>query len=68
MSLVVDTSIVISVITNEKSKSKLIKIAQDEDLMAPSSLHWEIGNAFSAMFKRNKTLKEIILKLSPPAS
>lgn len=23
-------------------------------MLAPSSLHWEIGNAFSAMFKRNR--------------
>jgi predicted nucleic acid-binding protein len=64
MSLVVDTSIVISVITNEKSKSKLIEITQGEDLIAPSSLHWEIGNAFSAMFKRKrielKTAKKAI--------
>jgi len=54
MSLVVDTSVIISVIINEKSKSKLIKITEGENLIAPSSLHWEIGNAFSAMFKRKK--------------
>lgn len=54
MSLIVDTSVIISVITNEKSKSKLIKVTEGEDLIAPSSLHWEIGNAFSAMFKRKK--------------
>lgn len=54
MSLVVDTSVIISVITNEKSKSKLIEVTEDEDLIAPSSLNWEIGNAFSAMFKRKK--------------
>lgn len=64
MSLVVDTSVIISVITNEKSKSRLIEITQGENLMAPSSLHWEIGNAFSAMFRRNrielKTAKKAI--------
>lgn len=54
MSLIVDTSVIISVITNEKSKNKLIKVTEGEDLIAPSSLHWEIGNAFSAMFKRKK--------------
>ena len=63
MSIVVDTSIIISVITNEKSKSKLVKITQGEDLIAPSSLHWEIGNAFSSMFKR----KIITLKLAEKA-
>jgi predicted nucleic acid-binding protein len=54
MSLIVDTSVIISVITNEKSKSKLIKITEGEDLISPSSLYWEIGNAISAMFKRKK--------------
>lgn len=54
MSLVVDTSVIISVITNEKSKPKLIKMTEDEDLIAPSSVHWEVGNAFSAMFKRGE--------------
>ena len=63
MSIVVDTSIIISVITNEKSKPKLVKITQGEDLIAPSSLHWEIGNSFSSMFKR----KIITLKLAEKA-
>ncbi len=54
MSLIVDTSVIISVITNEKSKSKLIKITEGEDLISTSSLYWEIGNAISAMFKRKK--------------
>lgn len=63
MSIVVDTSIIISVVTNEKSKPKLVKITQGEDLIAPSSLHWEIGNAFSSMFKR----KIITLKLAEKA-
>jgi predicted nucleic acid-binding protein len=54
MSLVIDTSVIISVITNEKSKSKLIEITEGEDLISPLSLNWELGNAFSAMFKRNR--------------
>ncbi len=54
MSLVVDTSVMISVLTNETSKPKLIKVTKGEDLISPSSLHWEIGNAFSIMFKRNR--------------
>ena len=63
MSIVVDTSVIISVITNEKSKTKLVKITQGEDLIAPSSLHWEVGNAFSSMFKR----KILSLKLAEKA-
>jgi len=54
MSLVVDTSVIISVITNEEQKTKLIKVTKGEELIAPISLHWEIANAFSAMFKRNR--------------
>ena len=54
MAIVVDTSVIISVVTNEESKSKLIRITEGEELIAPSSLHWEIGNAFSSMFKRGK--------------
>jgi len=54
MGLVVDTSVIISVITNEKHKQQLIKITRGEELIAPESLHWEIGNAFSAMFKRKR--------------
>ena len=54
MNLIIDTSIIIAVITNEKHKKSLIKATTGVDLIAPSSLHWEIGNAFSAMFKRKK--------------
>ena len=58
MSLVVDTSVIISVITNEAHKTKLIKATEGEELIAPISLHWEIANAFSAMFKRKRITLE----------
>ncbi len=54
MDLVVDTSVIIAVITNEKHKKKLIRVSKGADLIAPQSLHWEVGNAFSAMFKRRR--------------
>jgi len=54
MNFVVDTSAIISVITNEKHKKNLIKLTDGAELTAPSSLHWEIGNAFSAMMKRKR--------------
>ncbi|MBN1224201.1 MAG: type II toxin-antitoxin system VapC family toxin [Candidatus Aminicenantes bacterium] len=61
MNYIVDTSIIISVITNEKHKKKLVKLTQGADLTAPSSLHWEMGNAFSAMMKRKRiTLAQAI--------
>ena len=54
MLIVIDTSVVIAVITNEKHKNELIENTIGSDLISPPSLHWEICNAFSAMFKRNK--------------
>lgn len=52
--IVVDASIIIAVIVNEPSKPAIIRATQDVDLIAPPSIPWEIGNAFSAMFKRNR--------------
>lgn len=54
MNLIVDTSVIIAVITNEKHKEKLIELTKGTELTAPHALHWEIGNAFSAMLKRNR--------------
>jgi predicted nucleic acid-binding protein len=54
MNIVVDTSVILAVITNEVHKKQLIESTKGADLIAPPSLHWEIGNAFSAMFKRKR--------------
>jgi predicted nucleic acid-binding protein len=54
MNIIVDTSVIIAVIVNESSKPAIIQATQKADLLAPASIHWEIGNAFSAMFKRNR--------------
>ncbi len=54
MYLTIDTSALIAVIGNEESKDRIIEITADYSLYAPVSVHWEIGNAFSAMFKRQK--------------
>jgi hypothetical protein len=54
MNLVMGTSVIIAVITNEDHKGQLIGISKGADLIAPASIHWEIGNAFSLMFKRNR--------------
>ena len=60
MSLVVDTSVIIAVLTNEQNKAKLLRITKGEELVAPSSLHWEIGNAFSAMFRRERITSKMV--------
>lgn len=52
--VVIDASALIAVVTNEPEKANLIELTQNVDLIAPHSVHWEIGNAFSAMLKRNR--------------
>jgi predicted nucleic acid-binding protein len=54
MNIVIDTAVIIAVVANEPEKEAIIQVTQGADLVAPSSVHWEIGNAFSAMLKRNK--------------
>jgi predicted nucleic acid-binding protein len=54
MNIVVDASVIVAVIVNESSKPDIIQATQGADLIAPASIHWEIANAFSAMFKRNR--------------
>jgi predicted nucleic acid-binding protein len=52
--LVVDTSAIIAVLLGEEGRDRIVDAAEGADLIAPASLHWEIGNAFSAMFKRGR--------------
>ncbi|MBI5300592.1 MAG: type II toxin-antitoxin system VapC family toxin [Chloroflexi bacterium] len=54
MNIVVDASVIVAVIANESEKDVLIRMTQGADLIAPNSIHWEIGNAFSAMLKRKR--------------
>jgi len=54
MNIVIDTSVVIAVIANESQKGRLIELTKGFDLIAPHSIHWEIGNALSAMLKRKQ--------------
>ncbi len=59
MYLTIDTSALIAVIGNEASKGRIVEITENYSLYAPVSVHWEIGNAFSAMFKRQKIDVEV---------
>jgi predicted nucleic acid-binding protein len=54
MRIVIDTSALIAVIANEPHKDKIVQAALNSELIAPSSVHWEIANAFSAMFKQKR--------------
>lgn len=52
--VVIDASAVIAVLTNEAHKPALIRLTEGAELLSPSSLPVEMGNAFSAMFKRGR--------------
>ena len=54
MQLVIDTSIVLAVLISEPERDQIIALTQDVDLLAPQSVHWEVGNALSAMIKRQR--------------
>jgi predicted nucleic acid-binding protein len=58
MKIIIDTSVIMAVLTNEKHKKRIIELTKGADLVAPASLHWELGNAFSAMLKRKRITLE----------
>jgi predicted nucleic acid-binding protein len=49
-----DASILIAVVGNEPSRARAIELTTGHSLVAPSSVHWEVGNALSAMVKRQR--------------
>ena len=54
MELVIDTSAIIAVIANGAERATILRRTAGAVLTAPSSVHWEVGNAFSAMFRRGR--------------
>ncbi|MEE4313862.1 MAG: type II toxin-antitoxin system VapC family toxin [Desulfofustis sp.] len=59
MDIVIDTSALIAVIVDEPERNKIIEISYGKTLIGPGSIPWEVGNAFSAMLKRNRlTIEE----------
>ncbi len=54
MRIVVDTSTVIAVVVGEAEKARLIELTKDATIVAPPSIDWEVGNAFTAMLKRSR--------------
>ena len=62
MLITIDTSALISVIGNEATKPGIVRLTEGSSLCAPASVHWEIGNAFSAMFKKRQTTVELAKK------
>ena len=54
MYITIDTSALLAVIGNEASKQSIVDLTANCSLYAPASVHWEIGNAFSSMFKSQR--------------
>lgn len=54
MNVVSDTSAIMAVVLNEPAKEQIRSQTRGANLIAPSSLHWEVGNALSAGFKRDR--------------
>ena len=54
MDIVIDTSALIAVIVDEPERAKIIEYTVGNTLIGPGSIPWEIGNAFSAMFKQDR--------------
>jgi predicted nucleic acid-binding protein len=54
MDITIDTSVVLAVVCGEPSRDRAIDLTTGHSLIAPASLHWEVGNALSSMLKRSR--------------
>ncbi|MSP13392.1 MAG: PIN domain-containing protein [Chloroflexi bacterium] len=54
MAIVIDASVIIAVIAGEPERDYLVDLTQGAKLITPLPVRWEIGNAFSAMLKRQR--------------
>jgi predicted nucleic acid-binding protein len=59
MEIIIDTSALLAVIVGEPERDIIVDITAGNSLIGPGSIPWEIGNAFSAMFKQKRlTIQE----------
>lgn len=63
MEIVIDTSALLAVVGEQPEKAELIRLTRGAALVAPASVHWEVGNALSAMFKRKSIDLDTALEL-----
>lgn len=54
MACVIDTSAIIAVLLSEPERAMLVRVTRGTELVAPASVHWEVGNALSAVLKRRR--------------
>lgn len=60
MVVVIDTSALVAVLVSEPERDAIVRATIGVDLVAPGSVHWEVGNAMSALFKRRRaTLPQV---------
>ena len=62
MDIVIDTSALIAVIVGEPERNRIIELTAGNTLIGPGSIPWEIGNAFSSMFKQARLTLEAAQK------
>jgi predicted nucleic acid-binding protein len=63
MEIVIDTSALLAVLGEQPEKAELVRLTRGAALVAPASVHWEVGNALSAMFKRKSIDLDAALEL-----
>ena len=61
MKIIADTNTFIAVALNEPEKDKIIRLTEGHELIAPEVLPFEIGNALTAMIKKNTLTKDEVI-------
>lgn len=61
MNIVADTNTFIAVALNEPEKETIIRLTGNSGLIAPETLHFEIGNALTALLKKKRLKKQEII-------
>jgi len=61
MKIIADANTFIAVALNEPEKEKIIRLTEGHDLISPDVLPFEIGNALTAMMKRNVLKKDEVI-------
>ena len=63
MKIIADTNTFLAVTLNEPERDKIIKLTLGHDLIAPNILPFEIGNALSAILRRNRLEPDDLLSV-----
>ena len=63
MEIVIDTSALLAVVGEQPERAELVRLTRGAALVAPASVHWEVGNALSAMLKRKAIGLDAALEL-----